>query len=111
MTALLKKDAKFIWSQEAQAAFDELKERLSSGPILQHFDPKKTCVIETDASDYALGAVCSQYDDDGLLHPVAYYSRKLISAEMNYQIYDKELLAIVCAFKHWRHYIEFSELI
>src|SRR5690606_2189793 len=63
---------------------------------------------ETDASDYALGAVCSQYDGDGKLRPIAYYSQKLLPAEMNYQVYDKELIAIVCAFKHWRHYLEFS---
>ena len=79
-----------------------------SGPILRHFDPAKACAIEADASDSALGAVCSQYDDEGRLHPVAFYSRKLLPAEMNYQIYDKELLAIVCAFKHSRHYLEFS---
>lgn len=108
LTALLKKNAKFIWSKSAQSAFDELKLRLMSGPILRHFDPTKACVIEADASDYALGAVCSQYDDAGLLHPVAFYSRKLLPAEMNYQIYDKELLAIICALKHWRHYLEFS---
>ena len=108
LTALLKKNARFHWSKAAQAAFDELKARLMSGPILRHFDPAKACVIEADASDYALGGVCSQYDDEGRLHPVAFYSRKLLPAEMNYQIYDKELLAIVCAFKHWRHYLEFS---
>jgi hypothetical protein len=108
MTALLKKNTKFIWSAEADAAFNDLKTRLMTGPILRHFDPTKACVIEPDASDYALGAVCSQHDDDGLLHPIAYYSRKLLPAEINYQIYDKELLAIVCAFKHWRHYLEFS---
>ena len=42
-------------------------------------------------------------------HAVAYYSHKLLPAEMNYQIYDKELLAIACAFKHWLHYLEFSD--
>jgi len=108
LTALLKKNAKFVWSAAAQEAFEELKSRLMSGPILRHYDHTKACVIEPDASDYALGAICSQYGEDGLLHPVAYYSRKLLPAEMNYQIYDKELLAIVCAFKHWRHYLEFS---
>jgi hypothetical protein len=108
LTALLKKNSKFLWSAAAQAAFEDLKSRLMSGPILHHFDHTKVCVIEPDASDYALGAVCSQYGEDGLLHPVAFYSRKLLPAEMNYQIYDKELLAIVCAFKHWRHYLEFS---
>lgn len=109
LTNLLK-NTKFVWSKSAQSAFDKLKARLMSGPILRHFDPTKACVIEADASDYALGGVCSQYDEFGHLHPIAYYSRKLISAEMNYQIYDKELLAIVCAFKHWRHYLEFSSL-
>ena len=109
LTALLKKNAKFIWSRAAQAAFEKLKYRLSTGPILRHFDPSKPCIMETDASDYALGGVVSQYDENGLLHPIAFYSRKLLPAEMNYQIYDKELLAIVATFKHWRHYLEFSE--
>lgn len=108
LTALLKKNAKFVWSSAAEASFNDLKSRLMTGPILRHYDHTKASVVEPDASDYALGAVISQYDDDGVLHPVAYYSRKLLPAEMNYQIYDKELLAIVCAFKHWRHYLEFS---
>ena len=92
----------------AQKAFKSLKAALSSGPVLCHDDPTKPCVIEPDALDYALGAVCSQYDDEGRLHPIAFYSCKLLPAEMNYQIYDKELLAIIAAFKHWRHYLEFS---
>ena len=108
LTSLLKKKAKFVWSPSAQKAFDALKSALSSGPVLRHFDPKKPCIIEADACNYALGAVCSQYDDEGRLHPIAFYSRKLLPAEMNYQIYDKELLAIVVAFKHWCHYLEFS---
>ena len=57
--------------------------------------------METDASDFALGAVLSQYQEDGLLHPVAYYSRKFSSAEINYDVYDKELLAIITAFEQW----------
>lgn len=108
LTALLKKNAKFVWSAAADAAFNDLKSRLMTGPILRHYDHTKASVVEPDASDYAIGAVISQYDDAGVLHPVAYYSRKLLPAEMNYQIYDKELLAIVSAFKHWRHYLEFS---
>ena len=101
LTALLKKNAKFKWSSAAQKAFKSLKAALSSGPVLHHYDPTKPCVIEPDASDYALGGVCSQYDDEGCLHPIAFYSCKLLPAEMNYQIYDKELLAIIAAFKHW----------
>jgi hypothetical protein len=65
-------------------------------------------VLETDASDYALGAVLSQPDSRGQLRPIAFYSRKFNSAELNYEIHDKELLAIVAAFKEWRVYLEGS---
>jgi len=61
-------------------------------------------IIETDASYFAIGALLSQRDDEGRLHPVAFRSRKLQPAEINYEIHDKELLAIVDAFKHWRCY-------
>lgn len=108
LTNLLKKNVPFVWSSMAQKAFDTLKEKLSSDPILAHYDPTKGCTVEPDASDYAIGGIVSQHDAEGRLHPIAYYSRKLLPAEVNYQIYDKELLAIVAAFKHWRHYLEFS---
>jgi len=55
--------------------------------------------VETDASDFALGAILSQFGIDGLLHLVAFYSWKLTSAEINYQVYDKEFLAIITAFE------------
>jgi len=58
-------------------------------------------ILETDASDFAIGAVLSQRDDDNRLHPVAFHSRKFQPTEINYDIHDKELLAIVDAFKHW----------
>jgi hypothetical protein len=61
--------------------------------------------VETDVSDFALGAILSQFGIDGLLHLVVFYSRKLTSAEINYQVYDKELLAIIMAFKQWRPYL------
>jgi len=73
-------------------------------PILQHFDPEQPITIETDASDYAIGAICSQPDAKGILHPVAYYSRKLKDPECNYDIHDKELLAIVDALRKWDTY-------
>jgi hypothetical protein len=63
-------------------------------------------IVETDASDFALGAVLSQRDGENRLHPVAFHSRKFAPAEINYKIHDKELLAIVDAFKHWRRYLE-----
>ena len=109
LTALLKKDVKFEWSSVAEQAFIDLKEAILSEPILKHFQPDLPCIVETDASDYALGAILSQPDEKGVNHPIAFHSRKLLPAETNYQIYDKELLAIVDSFKHWRHYLEFSE--
>ena len=63
-------------------------------------------IIETDASDFAIGAILSQRDEEGRLHPVAFHSRKFQPAEINYEIHDQELLAIVDAFKHWRRYCE-----
>jgi hypothetical protein len=109
LTAMLKKNATFHWNADTDIAFLRIKEQMVMGPVLRHYDSNKPCIIETDASDFALGAVCSQRSEDGALHPIAYYSRKLLPAEMNYQIYDKELLAIVSAFTHWRQYLEFSQ--
>ena len=103
---LTRKDQKFEWSPEAQKAFDELKKRFTSQPILMSFDPEKPIMLETDASDGAIGACISQPDDKGRLRPVAFYSRKFSSAEMSYEIHDKELLAIVNAFKQWRVYLK-----
>jgi len=77
----------------------------TSAPILIHPDLTKPFILETDVSDFALGAILSQFGIDGLLHPVAFYSRKLPSAEINYQVYDKELLAIITAFEQWRPYL------
>src|SRR5262249_50394448 len=62
-------------------------------------------LIETDSSDYAISAILSQFHDKKL-HPVAFMSRKLNPAELNYEIHDKELLAVVTAMKIWRHYLE-----
>ena len=62
--------------------------------------------METDASDFALGSVLSQRDTENRLHPVAFHSRKFSPAEINYKIHDKELLAVVDSFKHWRRYLE-----
>jgi len=73
-------------------------------PILVHFYTERETVIKTDASDFALGAILSQFQDKRL-HPVAFHSRKLNSVEHNYEIHDKELLAILEAFMEWKHYI------
>jgi hypothetical protein len=77
----------------------------TSAPILIHPDPAKPFIVETDVSDFALGTILSQFGIDGLLHPVVFYSRKLTNAKINYQVYDKELLAIITAFEQWRPYL------
>ena len=70
------------------------------------FDPDKPITVETDASDAALGACLSQPGPSGRLQPVAYHSRKLSGPELRYDVHDKELLAIVDAYKSWRVYLE-----
>ncbi len=104
LTVLTCKDKPLSWNPTAQAAFDILKMAFTSAPILMHPDPTKPFIVETDASDFALGAILSQFGIDGLLHPIAFYSRKLTSAEINYQVYNKEFLAIITTFEQWRPY-------
>ena len=106
---LLKKNGVFDLSQECQLAFDELKNRFTSAPILKHFTLGHESIIETDSSDYVVARVLSQYHDNPvgkrLLHPVAFYSRRMNPAECNYEIHNKELLAIIVAFEEWRRYM------
>lgn len=106
ITCLLRKGQPWDWDATAQAAFEALKKAFSTAPVLMYYDPEKPCSIETDASDFAIGSILSQPDDSGILHPIAYYSRKFTDHEINYEIYDKEMLAIVEAFKEWRRYLE-----
>jgi hypothetical protein len=99
----------FTWNEAAQHAFNALKQAFTTAPILAHVNPNEQFTLETDASDFALGAVLSQVQKDNQLHPVAFYSRKFTPAEINYDVYDKELLAIVASFGEWRHYLEGSQ--
>ena len=108
LTALTKKDTVFHWGSTEQAAVDKLKSSFSSGNILAHPDMSKPFVLETDASNVGVGAVLGQESADGMLQPVAFYSRKLNPAETNYSVYDKELLAIVAACKKFRRYLQGS---
>ena len=96
----------WAWTKLMECAFEALKRAFTEAPVLAYFDPQRPPIVEADSSDYALGATLSQKQDDGRVHPVAFHSRKLIPAEMNYEIHDKELLAIVDSFSRWRHYLE-----
>jgi hypothetical protein len=92
-------------STDARIAFQSLKRAFTSAPVLQHFDPTLPCTVMTDASDFALAGIILQPDPNGVLHPVAFYSRKFTPAEINYEVYDKELLAIVETFRHMRAWL------
>jgi len=96
----------WAWNPQAKVVFEELKCRITTAPVLAHLNSQRPVIIETDASDFAIGAVLSQRDEEGKLHPVAFHSRKFQSTEINYKIHDKKLLAIVDAFKHWCRYCE-----
>lgn len=98
---------RFLWDAEASEAFDLLKKRFTSAPILTLPDPKRQLVVEVDASDTGVGAVLSQRSIvDNKLHPCAFFSRRLSSAERNYDIGNRELLAVKLALEEWRHWLE-----
>jgi hypothetical protein len=100
LTDLLKKDKKWKWSDKCQAAFETLKEKLTSSPVLALPDFTRPFEVQSDASDYAVGGVLMQ---DG--HPVAYESRKLQDREKNYPAHEKEMTGIIHCLRTWRHYL------
>ena len=106
LNTLTKKEVKFTWTEECKLAFEELKKRVCKAPILAHFNSSKECHVETDSLHYVNAGVLSQEDDNGIFHPVAYFSKRIVLAECNYKIYDKELLAIIQYFKEWRPKLE-----
>jgi len=75
----------------------------TTGPILTHFDDTRPTKLETDVSDFALGAVLSQLCENEKWYPVSFHSRKFSPAEINYAVHDKEIAAIVAAFKEWTY--------
>ena len=104
MTQLLKKEEEFLWTDTQQRAFEYLKERLISSPILGYPDFEKPFFLYTDASGIGLGAVLSQLDENGKEYVVAYASRSLNKTEQNYGITDMECLAIVWAIQYFYSY-------
>ena len=101
LTALTHKDTQFIWTDECEKAFEKMKKIFTTAPILVQFDPDRETVLETDSSGWCIGGTLMQYNDDGLLHPCGYFSKKNSPAECNYEIYDKEMLAIVRCLEQW----------
>ena len=108
LTELTKKDQKWEWEDKHQQAFVKLKEELLRAPLLGYFDLIKRLIIKTDASDHPTTAVISQ-EIEGGLQPLGFMSKKMTSAEQNYTITEKEMLAIIQAVKEWRKYLEGSK--
>ena len=104
MHKLTEKGRTFEWTNECQSAFEELKNRLVSSPILAHPDFSKKFILDTDASNEAIGAVLSQ-EIDGKERPIAFASRTLTKPERRYCVTRKELLAVVFFVKHFKHYL------
>ncbi len=108
LTNMTKKGShRLHWTTAAHEAFDQLKCQFTTAPILHHPDPNSPFVVEVDASNIGIGAILSQRQGDpARLYPCAYHSRKLTPTERNYDVGDRELLAIKSALKEWRHWLE-----
>ncbi len=102
---LTRKDTPFKWTEDCGAAFTRLKKALTQAPILAYPHFGQTFLLETDASGVGLGAVLSQKQEDGTVRPIEYASRTLQLHERNYGISHLEVLGVVWAVKHFRHYI------
>ena len=111
LTSLTSTSTPFSWSPAADAAFGKLKQRFNSAPVLLHPDPERQFIVEVDTSDTGLGAVLSQRSAaDQKVHPCAFFSRRFLPAEKNYDVGNRELLAVVAALEVWRHWLEGAEL-
>jgi len=97
---LTKKKTLWSWSGDCQRAFEALKKAFTTAPVLARWNPDSKIIVETDASDRALAAILSTYSGKDV------HSRIFNEAKMNYNIHDKELLAIAETFKKWRHYLK-----
>ena len=105
---LIRKDVFFVWSQKCQIAFNILKKVFTFKIILCHYNSDHKIVIEIDALNYVFKDILFQYDENEIFYSVAYFSKKHNSVECNYEIYDKELMIIVCTFeKRWSEFEDF----
>lgn len=105
LTSLTSPKVCFQWDQEAQLAFTDLKERFATSPILRQLNQDQQFVVEVNASESGVGAVLSQCFE-GKLHPCAFFSHRLSPAERNYDIGDRDFLAVKLALEEWRHWLE-----
>jgi hypothetical protein len=105
---LTQKHCSFAWISEVPKAFLALKEAFTSALVLAHVNSTQLFIIEADTSDFAVGSILSQLEEDRKLHPIAFYSQKFNAKKINYDVHNKELLAIVDSFGQWRQFLEGS---
>ena len=105
LVAFCAKGSKFHWEYEHEAAFQALVDTVCTAPVLRQPRFDDPFIIDCDASAYAIGAVLQQEGEKGKLHPVAFLSRTLDATQRNWDIYDKELYAVVHALEIWRPYL------
>ncbi len=110
MIKLTWKNHFFEWTEICQMIFEELKQQMITALILKHFDLIREVILKTDFLNYVNDEVLSQYDDEDILHSVIFYSKNIILAECNYEIYDKELLIIIRCLKHWRSELKCTDI-
>ena len=103
---MTRKENKWSWGERQQKAFEELKEKFTTEPVLITPDLDKEMRVEADASDFATGGVLSIKCEDEKWRPVVYISKSLNEAERNYEIHNKEMLAIIRCLEAWRHFLE-----
>ncbi len=92
----MKGKVKFIWSPSCEAAFKNVKSLLCLEPVLRAPSFDKSFTLHVDASNVGAGAVLQQRDDDGVDHPVSFFSRKFTSYHRHYSVVEKEALALIC---------------
>ena len=103
---ITRKENKWSWRERQQKIFEELKKRFMTEPVLVTPDLDKKMRVEADASDFTTGEVLSMKYEDEKWRPIAYISKLLNEAERNYEIYNKEMLAIIQCLEAWRHFLE-----
>jgi len=102
---MMRKETKWSWGERQQKAFEELKVRFTTEPVLVTPDLNREMRVEADASDFAMGGVLSMKCEDKRWRPVAYISKSLNKAKRNYEIHD-EMLVIIWCLEAWRHFLE-----
>jgi len=107
---LVRKEQKWKWKKEQEEAFEKLKTGFITESVLAIPDIDREIRVEADASDYATGGVLSTKCEDGKWRPVVFISKLLNTTEQNYEIHDKEMLAVIRCLEVWRHYLEGAKL-